>query len=452
MGFGLKSGIAIVLLLIVSATAVAYKQLKIAAQAYIYGYPLVLMDLTRQAMDDGEPANGFSHVRTFPDHNFRNVVRPNNDTLYSIAWLNLASEPLVLSVPDTQDRYYVMPLMDAWSNVFAMVGKGSQGTLAANYLIAGPDWNGDIPPDMDLIAAPTNMVWIIGRIQTNGRDDIAHVAGLQEQFQLTPLTRWGSREANPWRVAGQTKADSADREIDPYLQIENMSGADYFSYLARLMGEQAPAPADAAILDVMSGIDLIPGQAFSPGPLQTWLLDKAKTVTHDGVQRQLSRGPDLENGWAVRRELIGTYGDHYGVRAGVSMFGLGALPPTEAVYPNTLLDGQGRALNGEHAYKIHFSAGNLPPADAFWSLTMYDEQGFLVENPIARYAIGDRDPLALNPDGSLDIYVQHKAPADKTENWLPAPVGEFALTLRIYLPTDDFLDGSWQLPPVTRRE
>lgn len=440
-----KIGIAIALVLLLACVYLALQQVKAAAQAYVYGYPLVLMDLTRQALGNGEPINGFTHVRAFPDHTFRNVVRPNNDTLYSIAWLDLSTEPVVLSVPDTQGRYYVMPLMDAWTNVFAKVGKGNYGTQSGDYLIAGPGWRGAIPDGLVPITSPTNMVWMIGRIQTNGRDDVPVVARLQDQFHITPLQRWGSGKPTPAVIAGQDKKAAAH---NPKQQIKEMKGVEFYSRLARLMAEQPAAPEDVNMLATMAGIDLVPGETFSPGILRAWLLDFAKRVTHEGIVKQLASDPVLENGWSVHRAIIGNYGEHYGVRTGVAMVGLGALPPEEAVYPNTKVDGAGRPLTGANAYKIHFPAGKVPPADAFWSITVYDTEGFLVANPIGRYALGGRDPLVFNPDGSLDLYIQHAAPQQFASNWLPAPEGDFALTMRIYLPGDSFLDGSWLMPTV----
>ncbi|MEH6588450.1 MAG: DUF1254 domain-containing protein [Halioglobus sp.] len=444
-----KIGIALALVLLLACFYTAFQQVKAAAQAYVYGYPLVLMDLTQHALGNGKPINGFTHSREFPDHTFRNVVRPNNDTLYSIAWLDLSAEPVVLSVPDTQGRYYVMPLMDAWTNVFASVGKGSDGTQAGDYLIAGPDWQGTIPDGLVPITSPTNRVWMIGRIQTNGRDDVPAVAQLQDQFQLTPLQRWGSGKPTQSVIGSQDKQDAAN---NPKQQIKEMNGAEFYARLLRLMVAQPAAPEDVKMLATMASVDLVPGESFSPGVVKAWLFDFAKRVTHEGIVKQLANAPVLENGWSVHRTIIGNYGDHYGVRTGVAMVGLGALPPKEAVYPNTKVDGTGQRLTGAHSYKIHFPAGKAPPAKAFWSVTVYDAEGFLVANPIGRYALGDRDPLIFNPDGSLDLYIQHAVPQQLANNWLPSPEGEFALTMRIYLPGDNFLDGSWVLPAVEQTD
>ena len=442
-----KAAVVIGVVLVLVAAYDALQQAKAAAQAYIYGYPLVVMELTRKALVADSHHNGFTHGRRFPDHTFRHVVRPNNDTLYSIAWLDLSEDAVVLTVPDTQGRYYVMPLMDAWTNVFATVGKRSYGTAAGSYLIIGPNWEGEVPRELITIKSPTKMVWLIGRIQTNGPSDVQNVARLQEQFALAQLQQWGSGVSIPHKIQDIAASDAGK---DPYQEIADMTGVEFFSLFATLLTTQSPAPADSEMLATIADIGLVPGEPFSVGPWSGWLLDKAKHFTHQGVIRQLEKQPATENGWSVRRNLIGVYGTHYGVRTGVAMVGLGALPPEEAVYPNTKVDESGQALTGSQAYKLHFPAGGTPPSQAFWSITVYDEQGFLVENSIDRYALGDRDPLAYNPDGSLDIAIQHNAPAGAGANWLPVPSGPFTLTMRIYLPDQSFLQGNWRLPPVER--
>ena len=441
----------LLLLLITAPGWYAFQQVKRGSSAYLFGYPLVLMDMTRGSMlRSDSDANQFRHHQLFPDHTFRNVVRPNNDTLYSIAWLDLREQPLVLSAPDTQGRYYVMPLMDAWSNVFATLGKRLNGTGAAHYTITGPDWTGEVPEGTLQVASPTNMVWMIGRIQTNGRSDIPAVAALQAQFTLTPLNRWSVRQANP--VLAQAQSDTQSKQ-DPYDVIAQMTAVEFFSRLAALMATQPAAAADGPAIENLAELGIVPGQPFDTeqlNGLDQFLLNQALKLTRAGIKRKLEGDRPLENSWLVQRDTIGSYGTNYPVRAAVASFGLGALPPAEAAYPNTTLDSAGRPLNGEHGYRLHFEKGETPPGKAFWSLTLYDETGFLVDNPLQRYTLGDRDSLTYNADGSLDILVQHTAPAANTTNWLPAPKGKFALTMRIYAPQQRFLDGSWTLPSVER--
>ena len=428
--------------------------MKEVVQAYLFGYPLVLMDTTMRSHTNpdhkGTPLNHFRHNGYFPDHNFRTVVKPNNDTLYSNAWLDLTGEPLVLSVPDTAGRYYVMPFMDAWTNVFASVGKRTTGTGPGHYLLAGPDWRGEVPPNTSLIRAPTNMVWLIGRIQTNTEADFENVFRLQEQFTLTPLSRWGTGKANQSFILRSPSGQATD---NPSAMVEEMPADRFFSRLCTLMGKYPPAAADKPMLERLALLGIVPGEAFDMStlePSQRSSLEKSVELIRKQLNAMSKKRPTPENNWAVSRRGIGVYGINYPIRAFVALIGLGALPPEEAAYPNSHKDKEGRPLSGEYAYRIHFEAGKAPPVDAFWSLTVYDENNFLTKNPIHRYTIGDRDDLRFNSDGSLDILIQHRQPASGISNWLPAPDGSFNVTMRLYMPKAEFLDGTWRVPPIER--
>jgi len=456
----IKRILIVVVILIVIVGAVLYKalpMLKGGVEAYLFGYSLVLMDVTRSATtEEGVyklPPNHIIHVQFYPDHHFRRVVRPNNDTIYSSAWLDLQSEPMILSVPDTNGRYYVMPFMDAWTNVFAMVGKRTTGTRAGHYLIAGPGWKGEAPGNVPVIRSPTNMVWMIGRIQANGKSDFENVFRLQEKLSLMPLSKLSDGPAN--RTFASRKQPSGDADINPSAIVEQMSADEFFKRLNRLMAEQPPAAADAPILKKLAVFNIAPGKPFDINDLsflRRFCLKKALSVARKKLKEIAESDRSSENGWAVIRKGIGVYGTEYNVRTLVSLMGLGALPPEEAAYPNSLKDKSGQWLSGEHNYRIHFETGKTPPIDAFWSLTMYDLNGFLTENAIGRYTIGDRDPLTYNEDGSLDILIQHNRPTEKDENWLPAPRGRFAVTLRLYMPKKAFLTGEWKLPFIKRME
>jgi len=348
----------------------AVQVLKDGTQAYLFGYSLVLMDETKRSMIDSEngraPLNHFAHIQYFPDHKFRLVVRPNNDTLYSTAWIDLAEEPLVLSVPDTKDRYYVMPFMDAWTNVFASVGKRTTGTGSGNFLVAGPDWQGEVPSDVQLIRSPTNMTWLIGRIQTNTEKDFASVADLQQKTTLTPLSRWGSGKANQGYIA--RPSESQRSSDNPSVRVETMSAGEFFSKLSSLMGEQPPADSDGPVLKKLAEFGIEPGKPFEIeklGLFRRLLLRKSVEIARKKLRQATEQDRSSENGWTVIRKGIGVYGDQYHVRSFVSLVGLGALPPEEAAYPNCQRDHEGRPLSGKHRYRIHFEAGQTPPVDAF---------------------------------------------------------------------------------------
>lgn len=454
----------LVLLMLVGISLLALKNtLKAGANAFLYGYPIVLMDETRRAMlaDDAVTQNRFVHKTQFPDHKFRSVVRPNVDTLYSIAWLDLSDEPLVLSVPNTHGRYYVVPFMDMWTNVFASVGKRTNGTQAGKFVVLGPNteqksFYSTTYENLPVIQSPTNQVWIIARIQTNGADDIGDVAALQKQFSLQPLAQW---RMSPYDSSLQISKDIIKQrnglKSDPAVKVSKLSAIEFLNRLMALIKSQGALEHDQqALLELKNlGFDSLSNQtSYKLGFIREWLLEKSFALTKEKIKQRLGNLKDQENGWVVRRKNIGAYGENYTVRAAVAMIGLGALTPEEAVYPNANVDSQGQPLNGLHEYILHFDENQLPPVDAFWSLTMYDEEGFLIESDIDRYAIGDRDKLVFNDNGSLDIIIQHKRPSRHQSNWLPAPSGRFAVTLRMYQPKSAFLQGQWILPGIQKRQ
>jgi hypothetical protein len=452
----IKKALSLTLITLLLAAVVgvyAVQVIRQGANAYLFGYPLVLMELTRDSMaseaESGRGANHLYHMRNFPDASFRQVVRPNNDTLYSVTWFDLSRQPMIISTPTT-DRYYVLPFMDAWTNVFASIGTYSTGKQAGNYALVGPSWSGELPADIKKISSPTNMVWMIGRIQTNSKEDIAAVAAIQDQLSITPLDRWQLDEPYPATIISmENRAEPAN----PQATIDELGAQNFFNRLSYLMDAQPPTAADQEAVANLANFSIFPGQEFDlqlVAPLQRQLLvtgmKMANQKLHEATESKESS--PKENGWTVWRDTIGNYGTNYAVRAGVALAGLGALSPAEAVYPTTHIDSTGLTLTGSNRYRIHFDTA--PPAEAFWSLTMYDTHGFLVANPINRYTIGDRDSLRFNTDGSLDILIQHQQPDSDSTNWLPAPEQDFSLTLRIYRPTPAFISGKWQLPAVEK--
>ncbi len=429
-----------------------------AKDAYVYGYPLVLMDVTRARMTNVPSSSGhaapmgqFANIRAFPDATFVDVVSPNADTLYSSAWLDLKQEPIVLSVPDTHGRYYLMPMLDAWTNVFASPGKRTTGTAKGDYAITGPGWSGTLPAGVKEIKSPTNMVWIIGRTQTNGKADYAAVHAIQDGYKLTPLSAWGKPYTPPANLPTDPKIDMKAAPVDT---VAAMDAATFFNRLAMLMKDNPPSAADAPMVARLASIGIVPGQPFN--------LDRNGNGTgipdgvDDGKKRVIELGRDpgnarLVNGWSISTGDMGTYGTNYRARAAVAWVGLGANLMADAVYPMSRIDADANPFNGAYKYVLHFDKGQTPPANAFWSLTMYNEKQAFVANPINRYAIGDRDKMKFNKDGSLDIYIQHDSPGNvKESNWLPANAGDFNLIMRIYWPKETVLKGAWTPPPVKK--
>ncbi len=429
---------------------------RIAEQAYVYTYPLVLMDVTRRQMTNspaGEvPSRGpmmqFVHLREFPPADFKEVVRPNFDTLYSLAWLDLRKEPVILSVPEVKDRFYMLPMLDMWTDVFAVVGTYGTGTAAGHFAIALPSWNGTLPDGVQRIDAPTPFVWILGRTQTNGPKDYEHIHAIQDGFTVVPLSAWGRKYTPPPFV----KDPTVDDTTPPLVQVRRMSGKEFFTYAMELMRLHPPHITDMVMLNRMRRIGLDPG-AFSWEKLPEATrkaLDRAAATANEELMGYMPHLGENVNGWQMITKSIGVYGNDYLQRATVALIGLGANPYEQAVYPLNLADAEGNVPVGGKKYVIHFDRDALPPVDAFWSLTMYDEEGFQVANRLNRFAIGDRDPIRFNPDGSLDLYIQHESPGkDRESNWLPSPAsGTLGMTLRLYAPRQSVLDGSWQPPAV----
>jgi hypothetical protein len=446
------------LALVLGAAALIYakaEHILLGAEAYIFGYPLVIMDVTREhARHTVGPENQLRRVRQFPDAQFKGVVRPNVDTLYTTAFINVDQGPWIFDMAANSQRYEVMPFMDAWTNVFAAPGTRTTGTAGGRFVLAGPNWQGSVPEGMTLLRSPTQMVWLIGRTQTNGMADYSMVHRLQDGLTLRRLTDAATdSHAKPHTTAvsdaGAVKTTAA---TPPLQQMQAMGVTDFFSRLAALMVHNPPAAADAPMLIKLSRIGVAPGQAPQWGLLDRSSVALGRWLADFTVARELKKPRDLVRGWSTPPAVLGQYGTHYNIRAVVAMVGLGANWPADAIYPHARVDHQGQALNGSHRYRLHFSKAQLPPVQAFWSLTAYGSDDFLIDNPVNRYALGDRDPLVFNADGSLDLWVQAEAPAgEQQRNWLPVKAGApFLLNARLYWPHPAALSGAWGMPEVQR--
>lgn len=432
---------------------------RIAAEAYQYLYPLVLMDITRKIatnLDAGVrpgfgPMNNWNHMRAFPPGDFKEVVRPNFDTLYSTVWLDLTNEPVIISTPEGGGRYYLLPILDMWTDVVAVPGRRTSGTKPGQFALTGPGWTGELPSEVTRLPVPTPYAWIIGRTQTNGPRDYQAVHAFQDSLGLSLLSDWGK----PPRAATFALDLDVDMKTPPVTRVNSMTAEEFFTYAAELMKLHPPHASDGSMVIRMKRLGLQPGTAFDFGsldaPIQEALVDGARAGLQE-VREYAQKRSSPQNGWVVTTAAIGVYGNDYLARAYIAMIGLGANPAEDAVYPLNLADTEGRPLKGEERYVLHFDAGRLPPVGAFWSVTMYDAEGFPVPNEIDRYAIGDRDDLVLNGDGSLDIYLQHEMPeAEKRANWLPSPSsGVLGLTMRLYQPEPEVLSGEWLPPAVVR--
>jgi hypothetical protein len=441
-----------------TVTVTEQEAYEIGVEAYTYLYPLVLMDTTRRQAVNIEagkvvgrgPMNAFTNVRTFPPADFRDVVRPNFDTLYSIAWLDLTKEPMVVAAPDTQGRFYLLPMIDMWSDVFASPGKRTTGTGAIRFAIVPPGWQGKLPEGVQRIDAPTPYVWIIGRTQTNGPKDYEAVHKVQDGYTVTPLSQLG-KAPQPLTA---TIDPTVDVKTPPMTQVDTMAAGKYFAYAAELLKVNPPHITDQPIVARMRRIGIEPGKSFDLGKADPAVQRVLERVPADGLKAMKAKLPTLArvvNGWQMNTDTMGVYGTYYLKRALIARFGLGANLPEDAVYPVNLGDADGKPLTGANKYVLHFAKNEIPPVGAFWSITLYDKDGFPTVNAQKRNAIGDRNELKYNADGSLDLYFQSESPGkDKESNWLPAPTGGFNLTMRLYAPKSEVLTGIWNPPPVRK--
>ena len=430
----------------------------IGVEAYLYFYSPITMDLTRKQLTNQEPTpggiggpmNGFANVGAFPTADMRVVVRPNFDTLYSSGWLDLTKEPMVVSAPDTDGRYYLLPMLDMWTDVFASPGWRTTGTKAANFLVTPSDWTGTVPDGMTQIQAPTPYVWIIGRTKTDGPADYDAVHQIEAGYKITPLSQWGGEPTAP-----EVKIDpSVDMKTPPKIQVDTMPADKYFAYAAELLKLHPPHITDQPIIAQLKRIGLEVGKSFDLDKADPAVKKGLASAAEDAQKLMEWKVPTLAriaNGWSMNTDTMGVYGNYYLKRAIVTQLGLGANLPEDAIYPLNLADDTGKPLDGASNYVLHFDKGQTPPVNAFWSVTLYDPQGFQVANPLNRFAVSSWMPFKYNSDGSLDLYFQNESPgADKEANWLPAPKGPYNLTMRLYAPKAEALTGKWNPPPVAR--
>jgi hypothetical protein len=447
-----------------SAQVAPKEAVAIATDVYVYGYSLVTTDVTRIQMSNvakvealQAPLNQFLNVPRYPPADYRGVSAPNADTLYSLAWLDL-KEPQVFSHPDMGKRFHLFPMVDLWMTIFASPGTRTGDSKAANYLITGPGWKGEVPKGMKHIPAATRYIVILGRTYADGTEaDYKATNALQAQYKITPLASW----AGPFTpVAPPVDANPGISMTDkPQAVILAMGAEGYFNWLAKRMCADSPAyAADAPALARFAKIGFEPCKPFEMAKLdpavQAALKDLPKTALDKIGANQKSLGV-MANGWQITKGL-GVYGTDYMKRAVVAAFGWPANLQEDAVYPYTLVDSKGEKLTGADKYTLTFAKGQTPPVNGFWSITMYmiDQGWWFVPNKLNKFTVSPRDNLKANSDGSITLYFQKDSPGkDKEANWLPAPAGEFIPMLRMYWPKEkapSILDGTWTPPKVQK--
>ena len=424
-------------------------------QAFIYGFPYIYYAQLRHkwVTEPRDPAlvpyaavNEFWHASRLIDASYRDGGCPSNDTLYSIAWVDVGSEPVILTHPDMGERYFTFELAGITSDNFGYVGQRTTGPKAGSFAIVGPGWTGDLPGDVDasLALAPSPWILILGRTVVDDETDVANVRKLQQQYTLTPLSQWGREDGG--RPGRRDVLKPIEPEQDPLGPFKTLNA----------MLEENPPPAhhdlvlhQFAQIGIGAGLDVeAQPEAVKQGLIRAEVLGMAL------LKQQFLSGDwaTIINGWRYPPSGIGRYGDDFLQRAAdQSLAGIACNDPAEAVYLVTFTDGQGHKLAGSGRYELRFEAGRMPPADAFWSLAMYGSDLNLVANPIGRYSIRDGAAgLGKDPDGGLTIHLQAESPGkEKEANWLPCPAdGEWFVILRMYLPRPEVIKAEWECPPI----
>jgi len=412
----------------------------VAVPAVVAGYPLLEAVRTCHIQTmPGAPAYGRAPLNTFGHSaerwtdRHRDVVTPANDLLYSNAWADLRQGPVFITVPAQTGRYFVIELLDAYTNNFHNIGTRNVPAAGGRFALVGPQTDASaLPAGVQAVHCPTSLVWVIGRVLVDDDADVAAARAFQHGLILEGPTT----TAPPSSVARWQQGN------DPAL--------DFFANLARALHDFPPPPSQRGVFDLLRAAHIALTANGLPDNLRPATLEGLRTAYDVGMRTiEATTRAASKAAWRYSTRL-GRYGDDIMLRAATAWKGLGALSGDEAIYAMTDYDDQGELLDGVRLYQLHFDDGGRIPADAFWSITLYGEDRYLAPNPIRRYALGNRSPLAHNADGSLTLYVSHEQPPGPQSNWLPAPPSGFYLVLRIYHPQQAFLDGSYRLPHLER--
>lgn len=414
--------------------------------AYVYAFPLVLMDATETSATNTEeavtgkaPVNQFIHSVALANAQFRNVVTPNVDTIYSQVWYDLSEEPMVYELPET-DRFCKVQVLDGWTNTAAVLDK------AGAYAITLSTWEGELPEGVTRIDVPTSMAWSITRIVLSGEEDLPNVYAIQEKMKLMPLSDYISGDTyEPPRGSY-----SEENDYIPVDKVLSMDPITFFNKANELMVKNPPAAADKEMLEKIAAVNIGPGMEFDTSVLTGYVAENWKTMLTEVRLKLIKEGQKFSKKlgqWDYFGEPIGDFNTEYAYRALVALAGLGANTVEVALYPKIEQDADGNTLTGEKSYLLHFESYPQVLEGGFWSVTAYGDDDFLIDNPVDRYCINDRSDLQANDDGSVDVILSEDAP-ENTTNWLPVGDGGFHLYMRIYTPDMDALE-TWTAPTIT---
>jgi hypothetical protein len=419
----------------------AYRErVKIAQEAYIWGYSLVQMgEYWKIFSAFDQPVNRILVTR---DYTVENGYAPNMEILYGFIYIDLSKEPQILSVPDTAGRYYSFQFLDAYGNIIAYVSKRTTATKAGAYILVGPQWQGNIPQTLNRISSPHNQVLCIIRTFVSGTDDLKAANAIQNRYAFGPLSRWPQG-----LIPSETLATRIEVQLEPMLRFQSF-GPQYFDLLGDRLTHYPPSAEDSSSLEQFAKIGIGAGHH----PSETKDL-KMLQALRDGIrlgedQIESSDFSTTVNGWSVIYG-VGPVIKNPILRAFTNRFGAGFHIAQEGLYFMRMTGPDGKPLSGANRYRLRFAAGDFPPVNAFWTLSLMKPDSLSVDNPIHRYSIaGHTKGLVFDPDGSLDIAIQHEQPPSGPANWLPAPPDGFRLTLRMYEPKDSAVNGTYKPPQI----
>jgi hypothetical protein len=445
---------------------------KDAVAAYTYFYPLVVFGVSYEVLTNVQkptwqrlsaPLNQFMSVRENDPTN-HGVILPSTDTLYTLAWVDVAQEPIIFgapAIPDipgtTRKRFMMYQFMDAWTNVYYSDGLQKGHTEKTNFIIVGPDFKGTLPsiPEGVVVHATSNQTWMIVRTQVEGLDDFDNVHAMQDQYSLTPLSMFGKSYTPPDGIFNPLIPASPG----PSPQANALNAENFFSKAAQWFNKVPFSDSDKAtgIGKVLEQFGIKQGQEFNYASL-SFEHRAALDIAVRSVQEEFAKiaaNPasvgQVKNGWVIPNPNIGKYGTDYRFRAAISFVGFGANLAADGYYPLLVQDSKGKLLDGAKKYTITFAKGQLPPAGAFWSVTMYQDH-FLVPNDPNKYSVSNWMNPKANSDGSVTIYMQPTSPgADMETNWLPSSahnIGALTPLMRLYWPLPPALNGEWSAPPA----
>jgi len=428
------------------------------SDSYVFGYPLVLMDVAREdATGTGPgqaPVNTLRHAEALPPVGASNPPAPNLDTLSSTAWLDLGSEPVLVTLPNSRGRYMDARALDMWTNVVWSSGAHAgdarvSGMKAQTIAFVPAGWKGYLPVHAQRVDVPTRYVWLLVRIQTRG-GDLAAIRRLQRGMHVTPLSQYGAdgKMVHTEAPAGAGTNEEPVAPGSPRDKVAALDAGGFFDRLADALADNPPTPDDPHALKVLGDLGVHPGD---PAALPSGASDAIAAGLADGRDRIATPPSNLltGNGWLWVGDNAGNYGTDYALRAYTARTQPGLGTRDDEVRARVTVDSDGHPLNGANHYVIHFSPKQLPPVRGFWSITAYTTQGALADDVPVRVAFGERNGARRGRGGSLDVQVSARRP--RGGNWVPTPHGDFELVLRMYAPKPEATDGSWQPPAVERR-